>query len=77
MNAALFIIIGAILVPMIIIAICLLNGNGAFLIAGYNTMSKDEKAKYDEKALCRSVGWLLIGISFCMLLIPAGIYFNP
>ncbi|MDR2655639.1 MAG: DUF3784 domain-containing protein [Oscillospiraceae bacterium] len=76
MNAVLFVIFGVVLAPMIIIAICLLNSKGAFLIAGYNTMSKAEKAMYDEKALCRSVGWLLIGISFCMLLVPTGIYFK-
>lgn len=28
-------------------------GKGAFLIAGYNTASAEEKAQYDEKKLCR------------------------
>jgi hypothetical protein len=72
MYGTVFIIFGI----MVIIAIFLLNGKGAFLVAGYNTMSKDKKAKYDEKALCRFVGWLLIAISFSMLLFPAGIYFK-
>ena len=31
-------------------------GKGSFLIAGYNTSGKAEKAKYDEKRLCRFVG---------------------
>jgi hypothetical protein len=31
---------------------------------------------YNEKALCRFVGWLLLGISLCMMLIPVGIYLN-
>jgi hypothetical protein len=57
-------------------AIFLLNGKWGFLIAGYNTMGKDEKAKRDEKKLCRSVGLLLIGISFCLCLVPVGIYFE-
>jgi hypothetical protein len=52
----------------------LLNGKGAFLIAGYNTMSKSEKAEYDEKALCRFMGWFLIALSLSILLVPAGIY---
>jgi hypothetical protein len=52
----------------------LLNGKGAFLIAGYNTMSKSEKAEYDERALCRFMGWFLIALSLSILLVPAGIY---
>lgn len=39
-----------------VLAIILLSGRGAFLIAGYNTASKAEKAMYDEKKLCRVVG---------------------
>ena len=50
-------------------------GKGAFLIAGYNTMSPAEKAKYDEKKLCRLMGnfmfvlallWTLIMISHAL-----------
>lgn len=45
-----------------IIALCgicsliLLSGRGSILIAGYNTMSKEEKEQYDEKKLCRITG---------------------
>jgi len=31
-------------------------GKGSFLLAGYNTASKKEKSKYNEKRLCRVVG---------------------
>lgn len=50
-------------------------GKGAFLIAGYNTMSPAEKAEYDEKKLCRLMGhfmfvlallWTLIMISHAL-----------
>jgi hypothetical protein len=54
----------------------LISGRGGFLIAGYNTMNKQEQAKYDEKALCRIVGWFLILISFFLMFIPVGIYFE-
>jgi len=37
---------------------------GAFLIAGYNTMSAAKKAQYDTRALCRFVGCLLIALSY-------------
>ena len=68
------IVIVVIVVSMIVMAVFLLNGKGSFLIAGYNTMNKTERAKYNEKSLCRFTGWLLIALSFCMLLIPAGIF---
>ena len=61
-------------VPIIVLAIFLLNGKGAFLIAGYNTMSKKDKEGYNEKALCRFVGYLLIGVAACILLFPLGDY---
>lgn len=31
-------------------------GKGSWLIAGYNTLSKEEKEKYDEKKLCTAMG---------------------
>ena len=43
------------------------RGKGAFLIAGYNTASQKEKAKYDEKALCRFMGKLMFALAACWL----------
>jgi len=43
-------------------------GKASFLIAGYNTSSKEEKEKYDEKALCNFVGNLLFVIAGILLL---------
>lgn len=42
------------------LAIPLWKGKGAWLIAGYNTASKTEKAKYDEKKLCRVMAIVLM-----------------
>ena len=42
-----------------ILGICsliLLSGHGAALIAGYNTMTEDEKKTIDEKKLCFVLG---------------------
>lgn len=39
-----------------ILSIILLSGHGSWLISGYNTASKEEKAKYNEKKLCRTMG---------------------
>ena len=38
-------------IVMAIVSIVLLSGKGAFLIAGYNTSSKEKKAQYDENIL--------------------------
>ncbi len=41
-----------------IISIFLFNGKGKWLIAGYNTVSKEERKKYDEKKLCRAISFI-------------------
>lgn len=53
-----------------IISGVLLAGKGGFLIAGYNTSNAKDKAKYDEKKLCRTMG---VGMSVItvMLLVMA------
>ena len=69
-----FIITAVIAIPFLILAIALLNGKGAFLIAGFNTMSDEKRATYDEKALCSAVGWLLIALLVLMFLFPIAIW---
>ena len=49
-----------------VLSIVLLLGHGSWFISGYNTASKEEKEKYNEKKLCRTVG---IGMSVITLLI--------
>lgn len=53
----------------------------SWLISGYNTSSKEEKAKYDEEALCNFVGNLLFVLGGIIFLIGAAAllelpYFN-
>ena len=57
------------IIPLLILAVYLSQGKGAFLIAGYNTMPKEEKAKYDEVALCKFMGKVLYGICFSLVLL--------
>lgn len=61
---------------LIICAVILLSGKGAFLIAGYNTSSKAEKEKYDSKALCRFFGKILLPIGICTPAIAIGGIYN-
>ena len=40
-------------------------GKGSFLIAGYNTMSKEEKAGYDEKKLLKTMSHMMFSFAVC------------
>ena len=54
-------------VIFLIISIILLSGHGSWFISGYNTASKEEKAKYDEKKLCRTTGFGMAVIAVLIL----------
>lgn len=49
-------IMWVVFVILALMSIVLLTGRGAGMIAGYNTASKTEKSRYDEKKLCRVTG---------------------
>ena len=51
---------------LVFVSAVLLSGHGANLIAGYNTVTKEEKEKYDEKKLGRVVGVGLLAIAFLL-----------
>ena len=57
-----------------VLSIVLLSGHGSWFISGYNTATKEEKEKYDEKKLCRTMG---IGMSvIAILLLIMGVFEN-
>ncbi|MGG7178440.1 DUF3784 domain-containing protein [Clostridium paraputrificum] len=43
-------------------------GKWSFLIAGFNTMSKEEKENYDILSLCKFMGKFMFMIAFCLSL---------
>ena len=56
---------------------CLIKyGKVAWLIAGYNTSSKEVKEQYDVEALCRGVGHLLFALAGTLIIPAAGGFFN-
>ena len=59
-------IVWIVFVIFAVFSIILLSGHGSWVISGYNTASKEEKEKYDEKKLCRTMG---IGMSIISILI--------
>ncbi len=49
-------IIWVVFVIFLVISTMLLSGHGSGITSGYNTAPKEQKAKYDEAKLCRTVG---------------------
>ncbi len=66
----------SILVLFSILTLVLLQGKGAFLISGYNTMGAEEKAKYDTVALCKATGKIMAGVTFTLFLQFSGELFQ-
>lgn len=58
-------IVWIVFVIFAVFSIILLSGHGSWFISGYNTASKEEKEKYNEKKLCRTMG---IGMSIIAIL---------
>ena len=54
---------------MLILSVILLTGRGSVLIAGYNTLPKDEKAKYDKSALSKFMGKILLPLAILTALV--------
>lgn len=52
----------------VILSIILISGHGSGLVAGYNTAPKEEKEKYDEKKLCKVVGYGMAVIAILVLI---------
>ena len=72
-----FVVFGFALAFPLFLAILLLTEKvDAGIISGFSTMSKEKREKYDEKAVCRFVGWLMIAVCFGLFLIPIGAYFK-
>lgn len=46
------------------IGIVFINGKGSSLIAGFNTMTPEEKENYDTLALCKFMGRMMFVLSF-------------
>lgn len=51
---------GGVVLLCIVLGAVLMCGRGLMLIAGYNTMTPEERAKYNGKALGKAVGAYLI-----------------
>ncbi|QUW22685.1 DUF3784 domain-containing protein [Sporosarcina sp. Marseille-Q4063] len=50
-----------------VFGVFLLSGKGTFLIAGFNTLPRGEKAKYDKLALGKFYGKTILALSASMV----------
>ena len=74
-NIMVIVVSGIVGLVLIVFSILLLSGKGGSLIAGYNTMSEIEKASYDEPALCRFMGKILLPVGIlCPGIAIAAVY---
>lgn len=51
----------------IVLGIYFFTGRGAFLIAGFNTLPKEEQEKYDIPALTKFMGKMMFAFVFAMV----------
>lgn len=58
-------------ITLIVFGIVFLTGRGAWLIAGYNTLPKAERDRYDRRALCRFMAKLMFYLAGCVALFGA------
>lgn len=64
MGAVIAVVVTATL--FLALGIFLFYGKGSWLIAGYNTASEEDKAKYDKKKLCKGVSVITLVVSVMM-----------
>jgi len=70
------IIVGLVMGLFILFGIILSTGRGAFLIAGYNSLSPEEKAKYDIKKLTNFMGKLMFALASSMVFLIFAILYE-
>lgn len=68
--------ISEILIVLILwgLAIAIGSGKASFLIGGYNTSSKSEKEKIDEKSLCKFMSRFLFILGLVQLITPVAYF---
>lgn len=69
------IITGTLSALCLVLSAILLSGHGAGMIAGYNTAAEKEKAKFDEKKLCRAAGTFMLFVTIAMAALCCAGYF--
>lgn len=58
----------------LVLSIFFFMGKGSFLIAGYNTLSEEDKKKYDKQKLCKITGLICLGVAVLLGILSIFIY---
>ena len=56
-------------VVLLILGLIIQTGKATFLIAGYNTASKEEQAKWNAVAISKFIGWVILVVPSAILLL--------
>lgn len=75
LNLESLILVGVIL-AFFIIGVVFSFGKGAFLVAGFNTMSAEEKEKYNSIALCKFMGKMMFSLCASMVFWVVAVVYN-
>lgn len=63
-------------VMLIVISFFLKRGKGLWLLAGFNTMSVEERNVYDMEKIGKFTSKTLTGMALCLLAFDFGLYIN-
>lgn len=64
------------MLALAIVGFALLRGKGVSLIAGYNSLTDEEKRKIDEVALAKFMGRVMFSLSLSMFLWVIGVFYD-
>ena len=67
-----WIVPGAMALLLLVMGVLFAFGKGGFLIAGWNTMSPQEKARYDEKKVYRNMSAMMFSAAGALGLVILG-----
>lgn len=56
------------------LSLLFLSGHGSIFVAGFNTASPSQRARYDERELCLSMGRLTLGCAVGLAFMSTGLY---
>ena len=63
-------------IMLIVISFFLKKGKGLWLLAGFNTMSVEERNVYDMEKIGKFTSKTLTGMALCLLAFDFGLYIN-
>lgn len=57
---------------LIVVSLVMFTGRGSWAVAGYNSMTSEEKTQYDPKRISRGCGFMMLGTAVFLALLMQG-----